>query len=210
MSRRKHSYPLCHRSETALLRHALGEVDSHLGVDHTPVLPPAGPLFRDIHHGQIQHFQQAVIGGKDGFGFCHLAQLAVEALDGIGGVNQPPHLLRVLEIGAQVCPVVPPGLEDFRIFPVPVLPESVQGIQCRLLIYGGINCLQISHERLQVLIAHIFTGIAQLVDNAVLNFGLRKGGMDGRIKPGQIIRAGDENILYATVPQAVEHGRPEL
>ena len=23
-----------------------------------------------------------------------------------------------------------------------------QGIQCRLLIYGGINCLQISHERL--------------------------------------------------------------
>ena len=34
--------------------------------------------------------------------------------------------------------------------------------------------------------------------------------MDGRIKSGQIIRASDENILYATVPQAVEHGRPEL
>ena len=71
------SYPLSHRSERALLRHALSEVDSHLGVDHTPVLPPAGPLFRDIHHGQIQHFQQAVIGGKDGFGFGHLTQLAV-------------------------------------------------------------------------------------------------------------------------------------
>ena len=131
------SYPLCHRSETALLRHALGEVDSHLGVDHTPVLPPAGPLLRDVHHGQIQHFQQAVVGGEHGFGFCHLAQLAVEALDGIGGVNQPPHLLRVLEIGAQVCPVVPPGPGDFRIFPVPVLPEGIQSIQCRLLIYGG-------------------------------------------------------------------------
>lgn len=90
MSRRRHSYPLCHRSEPALLRHALGEVDSHLGVDHTPVLPTSGPLFRDIHHGQIQHFQQAVIGGEHGFGFGHLAQLAVEALDGIGGVNQPP------------------------------------------------------------------------------------------------------------------------
>ena len=107
MSRRRHSYPLCHRSEPALLRHALGEVDSHLHVDHTPVLPPAGPLLRDVHHGQIQHFQQAVVGGEHGFGFGHLAQLAVEALDGIGGVNQPPHLLRVLEIGAQVCPVVP-------------------------------------------------------------------------------------------------------
>ena len=47
-------------------------------------------------------FQQAVIGGKDKFGLGHLAQLAVEAIDGVGGVNQPPHLLRVLEIGAQV------------------------------------------------------------------------------------------------------------
>ena len=92
MSRRRHSYPLCHRSEPASLRHALGEVDSYLGVDHTPVLPPAGPLLRDIHHGQIQHFQQAVIGGKHGFGFGHLAQLAVETLNGVGGVNQPPHL----------------------------------------------------------------------------------------------------------------------
>ena len=76
----------------------------------------SGPFFRDIHHGQIQHFQQAVVGGEHGFGFCHLAQLAVEALDGIGGVNQPPHLLRVLEIGAQVCPVVPPGWEIFGYF----------------------------------------------------------------------------------------------
>ena len=34
--------------------------------------------------------------------------------------------------------------------------------------------------------------------------------MDSRIKSGKVIRAGDENILHTTVPQAVEHGRPEL
>ena len=34
--------------------------------------------------------------------------------------------------------------------------------------------------------------------------------MDGRIKSGKVIRAGDENIFHTTVPQAVEHGRPEL
>ena len=34
--------------------------------------------------------------------------------------------------------------------------------------------------------------------------------MDGRIKSGKVIRAGDENILHTTVPQAVKHGRPEL
>ena len=53
-----------HSALAVLLRHALGEIDGHLGVDQAPVLPPAGPLFRDVHHGQIQHFQQAVIGWK--------------------------------------------------------------------------------------------------------------------------------------------------
>ena len=66
----------------------------------SPILAVPRPFLRDIHHGQIQHFQQAVIGGKHGFGFGHLAQLAVETLNGVGGVNQPPHLPRILEIGA--------------------------------------------------------------------------------------------------------------
>ena len=34
--------------------------------------------------------------------------------------------------------------------------------------------------------------------------------MDGHIKSGKVIRVVDENILHTTVPQAVEHGRPEL
>ena len=75
------------RPPAVLLGHTLGKVDGHLGVDQAPVLPPSGPLFRNIHHGQIQHFQQAVIGGKDGLGLGHLAELAVEALNGIGGID---------------------------------------------------------------------------------------------------------------------------
>lgn len=81
------------RPPAVLLGHTLGKVDGHLGVDQAPVLPPSSPLFRNIHHGQIQHFQQAVIGGKDGLGLGHLAQLAVETLNGVGGVDQPAHLL---------------------------------------------------------------------------------------------------------------------
>ena len=34
--------------------------------------------------------------------------------------------------------------------------------------------------------------------------------MDSVIKSGNVIRVGDENILHTTVPQAVEHGHPEL
>lgn len=62
------------RAPAVLLGHTLGKVDGHLGVDQAPVLPPSGPFFRNIHHGQIQHFQQTVIGGKDGLGLGHLTQ----------------------------------------------------------------------------------------------------------------------------------------
>ena len=70
-----------------LLRHALGKVYGQLGVDQAPVLTASSPFFCNIHHGQIQHFQQAVIGGKDRFGLGHLAQLVVETLNGIGGID---------------------------------------------------------------------------------------------------------------------------
>lgn len=134
-------------------------------------------------------------------------QLAIEALDGVGGADQPPHLLRILEIGADVGPVVPPGLGDFGVFLVPVL---LKGIQNGLIIHSGIDCLQVGHERLQLLVGHLFAGIVQLVDDAVLDLGFGKDGMNDRIKLGQVICAGNENILHAPVPQAIEYGRPKL
>ena len=79
-------------------------------MDQAPILPPSRPFPRNVHHGQIEHLEQAVVRGENGLRFRHLAELAVEALDGVGGVNQPPQLLRVLEIGAQIRPVLPPGL----------------------------------------------------------------------------------------------------
>ena len=131
-----------------LFGHALGKVDCHLGVNQAPILSPSSPFFRNVHHGQIQHFQQAVISGKHRFGLGHLAQLAVETLNGVGGVDQPAYLLGILEVATEIGPVGTPGLGDCRVFLVSALFKDVQGIQGSLLIYGGINCLQISHERL--------------------------------------------------------------
>ena len=64
---------------------------------------------------------------------------------------------------------------DSRVFPVPALSKGVQSIQCCLLVYGGIDCLQIRHEGSYILIGHIPAGIAQLVEDAVLDLGLREG-----------------------------------
>ena len=105
--------------------------DRQLGVDHAPVLPPACPFLRNIHHGQIQHFQKAVVCGEHGFGLGHLPELAVEALNGVGGVDQPPDLLGELEIDAQIGPILPPGPRDLGVFLVPALREGIQSVQCR-------------------------------------------------------------------------------
>ena len=43
-------------------------------MDAAPVLPPTCPLFRNIHHRQIQHFQQTVVRRENALGFCDLPQ----------------------------------------------------------------------------------------------------------------------------------------
>ena len=60
--------------------HPILKIDCQLSMDHTPVLTAAGPLFGNIHHCQIQHFEQALISRKHGFRFCYLAKLAVKNL----------------------------------------------------------------------------------------------------------------------------------
>ena len=191
-------------AQSALFRHTVGEIDSHLGVDHTPVLASACPLFRNVHHRQIQHFQQAVIRGEHGFGFGHLPKLTVEALYGVGGINQSPHLLRVLKVGAQVGPVLPPGLRYFRVFLIPALRKGVQGSQRRGLIHGRKTCLQIGHQGFQVLVGDVLAGITELMDDAVLDFRLGKHRFNCRRESSQIVRTGDENILHATVFEPIE------
>ncbi len=92
-----------------LFRHSVGIIYGQLGVDDHPVLPASGPFLRDVQHGQIQHFQHAVICGENSLGLGHLTKLAVEALDCVGRIDQPPKLFRELEISAQIGPVLPPG-----------------------------------------------------------------------------------------------------
>ena len=71
----------------ALVRQPVSEKHLQLGVDNTPITPFPRPLLGDVHHRQIQHFQQAVIGRKDGLCLGYLAQLAIKTLNRISGVD---------------------------------------------------------------------------------------------------------------------------
>ena len=61
-------------------------------MDDAPVLASACPFSGNVHHSQVQHLQQAVVRGKNRPGLGHLPQLAVKALNGVGGIDQPPDL----------------------------------------------------------------------------------------------------------------------
>ena len=91
----------------------VGEIDLQLGVDHAPFPATARPLLRDIHHCQIQHLQKAVVRWKYRLRLGNFAKLAIETLYRICRVNQCPHLLGVLEIRTELCPIIPPGGGDF-------------------------------------------------------------------------------------------------
>ena len=94
-------------------------------MNHARVLFAAGPLFRDVDHRQIQHFEKAVIGRKHGFRLGYLSELTVKAFNRVGRIDQPPECLRKLEIGTEICPVIPPRLRDLRILLLPVFCERV-------------------------------------------------------------------------------------
>ena len=158
---------------TGLVRHSVCEVDCQLSMDHAPILASARPFLCNIHHSQVEHFQQAVIGRKNGLSLGHFPQLAVKALNGVGGVDQPAYLLRILEVSTQIGPVVLPGDGDFGIFLVPMLRENLQCVQSSVFIHRRVYCLEIGHERFQILVGYISGRIADLVNDTVLNLCFR-------------------------------------
>lgn len=110
-------------------------------MDLPPVLAVARPFLCDVHRCQVQHFLKAVVGGEHGFGFGYFSKLPVEPFDRIRRINQPPDRFRILEISGQGCPVVMPGLVDFRVFGVPFVSEQFQLLLGALLGRGSVYAL---------------------------------------------------------------------
>ena len=127
-------------------------IDHKLSVDFAPVLTATCPLFRDVLHSKIQHFEKAIVSRKYGLCLSHFLKLSVKALYGIGRIDQLPKLLRKLEISAEIGPVPTPGFGNLRIFLIPFFGKILQGIQGALFVNSGVNSFQISHECLNVLV----------------------------------------------------------
>lgn len=62
-------------------------------------------FFRDFLYGTVNQLENVRFTGKSGLGFDEFSDLPVESFDGIGGVNQPSNLARILKIIAQILPI---------------------------------------------------------------------------------------------------------
>ena len=118
------------------LRQAITIVNDQLGIDPAPVLPPPSPFLRNILHRKIKQLEQAVIGREDRAGFGRLPKLAIETLDRIRRIDQFSQFLLEFEVGAQIRPVLIPGLCNLRVFAVPDCCKFVQSMRSRIYTHS--------------------------------------------------------------------------
>src|SRR6266566_922740 len=72
----------------------------------------AGPAAADVAHAEVEQLQQRVVVGEVPTVLRDLAQLVVDALDRVGGVEDVADLGREREERDHVFPVVTPELDD--------------------------------------------------------------------------------------------------
>ena len=122
-------------------------VDVRRGGERTMSQP-----YSDLLHGDTVAEKQAGIRRECRFCLGHFPELPVKALDRIGRIDQAAYLLGVLEIAAQVGPILPPGPSDLGVFSAPALRirKGIQSIQRSSLIDCGIpaNAASMSAIRL--------------------------------------------------------------
>lgn len=165
---------------------------------------PSCPFSDNVHHGQIKHLEETVIYRENGLGLGHFPQLAVEVLNGVGGIDQSPDLLGALEICTQIGPVIPPGTGNLGVFLVLVFSGGIQCIHSSRFDRRSIDRLEVGHEGFQVLAGYISGGIAEPVDDVVLHLRFGKHGLNGGREAEEVVCTGDKYIFRPAVPQTVE------
>lgn len=186
------------------------EADGQLVAHPGPVGNGHGPLFLDVHLGQIEQFAHRFGCREDRLVLGHLAQLAMVSFNGIVGIDQPANLAREVEEGREFSPVVFPGTNGGRIFVTPFLGQLEEVGFPFLPGLGLVDGPEILHELFLVGPGHVAQGVADLVDDAPLDNGLGIDGLDGVREPGEAIHTGDQDVFHAATLEVAQHTEPEI
>lgn len=159
----------------------------------------------DALRSQVEHLAQGIVIGKGRLVFGNLAELTVQSLDDIGGVNNLPDLRRIVEEGAQNLPVFLPAFDAGGILPTPLLGKQPQIVLRLLQRYRRVDLLQVCRDLLDVLIADILGGTADLMNNAALEAALGIDRLDGLHHAAKPIRTEQINLQNAPTFEVIEH-----
>lgn len=93
--------------------------DTQFPINLTPVTDRHRPLFRGLKGGQIQGFEQCSIAWKYASLSIQLPVSGIQALNGIGGINDLAYFGGKLENRGNGVPVLPPVFHGVRILLTP-------------------------------------------------------------------------------------------
>ena len=162
------------------------------------------PFLGCLGDGQVNDLGCRLFAGKNLSVSNHLANHAVDAFDGIGGVDRFADLRRILEHRGDVFPVSVPALRNHRISVVPGISEFGQGRFSGLQGRRLVDRFQVTRDCLAVLETDKVQCISHQMDDAQLNLGLRENTFNGFRESAEPIDTGDEDILDSSVAQIIE------
>ena len=156
--------------------------DDQLVQHLVPVAVPLCPFLYDVPTGQVQHFLKCRVTREHTFSFRHLPILAVQPLYNIGCIHYPAYVIRKLEKGAYIFPVVLPITDRIRVFPSPFFLHGFQFRESCGFIWAIIYCFEIGGKFFQVTVIDILERVPQHMDDASLDLRLRVDRLYGFFK----------------------------
>ena len=156
---------------------ALTEDDGELRLGHGPLTRWHFPLFLRSVQDHIQQFCCRLVAREVPPGPDSPAELGVEGLNRVGGVDDPADLVREGEEGDHFAPGTSPALADggIALAPGPSL-ERGQGLFGSFGARGAVDLLERCRQTLAVLPGHKVHGVAQQMDDACLDDRVREHG----------------------------------
>src|SRR3954469_16365994 len=188
---------------------SVSEVDLEGGAGRCPGAV-ALPFGVGAHDREVDELGRGLFVGEVSAGLDRLADLAVQALDRVGGVDGAAQVLGQREERDHVLPGRAPGLDGRRVAVAPVSLEGVELGERGLGVGGGVDRPQRGGDPFLVAVVDVAQRGADEVHDAGLYPGLRERRLDRLRETLEPVDAGDQDVLDAAAAEVVQDGQPEL
>ena len=153
---------------------------------------------------------QRIIIRKTGLVLCDLPELPVQTLDDIRRVYDFPDLGRIFKKGTQNFLIVLPALDTGGVLFPPCVTEASQVLFCFLQRHSSVDLLQVGYQLFYILVADVFGGTADLVNDTALQAALGIHRLDRLHHTAQTICTEQINIQNTPAFEVIQHAHPKF